>query len=54
MRAVLDANVFVSSILSAAGKPARILDAWREDRFQLLLMAFMQSTCKYRSQSENH
>jgi uncharacterized protein len=37
MRVVLDANVFVSSILSGAGTPARILDAWRDDRFQLLI-----------------
>jgi putative PIN family toxin of toxin-antitoxin system len=37
MRVVLDANVFVSSILSAAGTPARILDAWRDGRFQLLM-----------------
>jgi hypothetical protein len=37
MRVVLDANVFVSSILSAAGTPARILDAWRAERFQLLI-----------------
>ena len=37
MRVVLDANVFVSSILSGAGTPARILDAWRDERFQLLI-----------------
>jgi hypothetical protein len=37
MRVVLDANVFVSSILSVAGTPARILDAWRTERFQLLI-----------------
>jgi putative PIN family toxin of toxin-antitoxin system len=37
MRVVLDANVFVSSILSATGTPARILDAWRDERFQLLM-----------------
>jgi putative PIN family toxin of toxin-antitoxin system len=37
MRVVLDANVFVSSILSAAGTPARILDAWRDERFQLMM-----------------
>jgi hypothetical protein len=37
MRVVLDANVFVSSILSVAGTPARILDAWRNERFQLLI-----------------
>jgi uncharacterized protein len=37
MRVVLDANVFVSSILSATGTPARILDAWRDERCQLLI-----------------
>jgi putative PIN family toxin of toxin-antitoxin system len=37
MRVVLDANVLVSSLLSAAGTPARILDAWRDERFQLLM-----------------
>jgi hypothetical protein len=37
MRVVLDANVLVSSILSAAGTPARILDAWRDEHFQLLI-----------------
>ena len=36
-RAVLDANVFVSAILNARGTPGRILDAWRDERFQLLM-----------------
>ena len=37
IRAVLDANVLVSAILNAQGTPGRVLDAWREDRFQLLI-----------------
>lgn len=37
IRAVLDANVFVSATLNAQGTPGRIFDAWREDRFQLLM-----------------
>jgi putative PIN family toxin of toxin-antitoxin system len=36
MRVVLDANVLVSGIVSAQGAPGRILNAWREERFQLL------------------
>ena len=37
IRAVLDANVFVSAILNAQGSPGRVLDAWRAERFQLLI-----------------
>ena len=33
IRAVLDANVLVSSILSSKGIPARIFSAWREEKF---------------------
>jgi putative PIN family toxin of toxin-antitoxin system len=36
-RVVLDANVFVSAILSPKGAPARILRAWRDERFQLVV-----------------
>lgn len=36
-RVVLDANVFVSAILSPKGAPARILRAWRDGRFQLVV-----------------
>ncbi len=35
IRAVLDANVFVSGILSAKTVPGRILRAWRDDRLHL-------------------
>jgi putative PIN family toxin of toxin-antitoxin system len=37
IRAVLDANVFVSAVLSPAGAPAQVLTAWREERFQLVI-----------------
>jgi putative PIN family toxin of toxin-antitoxin system len=33
IRAVLDVNVLVSALISPRGTPARILDAWREERF---------------------
>jgi hypothetical protein len=37
MRAVLDANVFVSALLSPRGIPARILTAWRAEWFDLVI-----------------
>ena len=37
IRAVLDANVFVSAILSPKGIPAKILTAWRAEKFHLVL-----------------
>lgn len=37
--AVLDANVVVSAILSPKGIPAKVLTAWREERFHLLSSA---------------
>jgi len=37
IRAVLDANVFVSSVLAPHGIPARILDAWRQGQFRLFM-----------------
>jgi putative PIN family toxin of toxin-antitoxin system len=36
-RAVLDANVLVSALNNPQGAPARVLDAWRAERFQLLV-----------------
>lgn len=36
IRAVLDANVFVSAILSPRGFPAKILAAWHAERFHLV------------------
>ena len=37
IKVVLDTNVFVSSLLVAAGLPAQILDAWRERQFLLII-----------------
>lgn len=37
MRVVLDANQFVSAVLVPVGRPAQILQAWREGRFELAL-----------------
>lgn len=37
IRAVLDANVFVSAALNTEGIPAKILDAWRDEQFHLVI-----------------
>jgi putative PIN family toxin of toxin-antitoxin system len=37
VRAVVDTNVLVSGLLSAAGPPARIVDAFRRSRFELVV-----------------
>lgn len=37
MRAVLDANVLISALLSRSGSPARLLLAWQEGRFELVV-----------------
>ena len=37
IRAVLDANVFISGILNTHGAPGQVLDAWRAEQFQLLI-----------------
>ena len=37
MRVVLDANQFVSAVLVAWGHPAQIMQAWRQQRFELVL-----------------
>ena len=36
MRAVLDANQFISGMIARKGNSARILGAWRENRFTLV------------------
>ena len=36
LRAVLDTNVFVSSLLNKTGAPARLLDAWRAGEYLLV------------------
>lgn len=37
IRAVLDANVFVSAVLSPMGIPAKIFKAWRDGDFHLVI-----------------
>ncbi len=36
MKAVLDTNVLISGLLVGAGPAARLLDAWLDERFQLV------------------
>src|SRR5262245_58289857 len=36
IRAVLDANVLVSALVSPSGIPAKVLKAWRDERFHLV------------------
>jgi putative PIN family toxin of toxin-antitoxin system len=36
VRLLLDNNILVSSLLSPAGSPARLADAWRDERFELV------------------
>ncbi len=51
LRAVLDTNIFVSSLLVAEGQPAQIIDAWRDRRFLLItspaLIAEIRATLEY-------
>ena len=37
MRAVLDANVFVSALINTRGVPRQLVDLWRDDAFDLLI-----------------
>jgi putative PIN family toxin of toxin-antitoxin system len=37
MRVVLDVNVLVSAIISAKGSPARIMELWEEERFEVVI-----------------
>lgn len=39
LRAVLDANVLISALLSRSGAPARILLGWQAGRFELIVSA---------------
>lgn len=37
MKVVLDANVYISALLSTRGVPRQIIDLWREETFELLI-----------------
>lgn len=37
MRAILDANVLISALISPSGSPARLLLAWQEGQFELIV-----------------
>ena len=37
MRAVLDANVLVSALISPRGAPAKIVEAWEEGAFEIVV-----------------
>jgi putative PIN family toxin of toxin-antitoxin system len=37
LRSVLDVNVLISALLSRTGTPARLLLAWQEGRFELIV-----------------
>lgn len=51
LRAVLDTNVFVSSLLVKEGLPAQVLNAWRERQYVLVispaLIAEIRDVLKY-------
>lgn len=51
MRAVLDANVIISALLSRSGSPAVVLRAWQDGQFELilspLLLAELQRALAY-------
>ena len=37
LRAILDVNVLISALISPSGRPARLLLAWQEGRFELIV-----------------
>ena len=41
MRAILDPNVIISALLSRGGTPAKVLRAWLEGRFDLIVSPFL-------------
>ena len=51
MRAVLDPNVIIAALISSIGSPARLLEAWRAGRFELvvspLLLAELERALAY-------
>lgn len=41
MLAVLDPNVLISALLSPDGAPARVVEAWQQGRFEVLVSALL-------------
>jgi putative PIN family toxin of toxin-antitoxin system len=41
VRAILDPNVIISALLSRDGTPAKVLRAWLEGRFELIVSALL-------------
>ncbi len=41
LRVVLDTNVFVSALLSRHGPAAQIFNAWRQQKFLLIVSPFL-------------
>ena len=37
LKVVLDTNIFVSSLLSKAGRPAMVIDSWRAGNYLLVI-----------------
>ena len=46
LRAVLDTNVFVSSLLNKTGAPARLIDAWRAGEYMLVTSPVIMAEIK--------
>jgi putative PIN family toxin of toxin-antitoxin system len=41
VRAILDPNVIISALLSRGGTPAKVLQAWLEGRFELIVSSLL-------------
>lgn len=58
MKVVLDANVYVSALLSKRGTPKQIIDLWREEAFELLtseeILAEVARVLRYPRVAELH
>jgi putative PIN family toxin of toxin-antitoxin system len=37
MRVVIDTNVFISAAINPHGAPAKVLDAWRDHQYELII-----------------
>jgi putative PIN family toxin of toxin-antitoxin system len=58
IRVVLDTNVFISGILTPKGYPGKILKAWREQKFDLVvsekILEEIESVLKYEKIAHRH